>query len=177
MDNNNFEQQFTRNVQQTVATQPAARPTSTNNNLKSPLASKASWIVIVGLSFVILLQIVTLIIVLTNFANSPSEEPEDYVDDNSFTAYDDPNFSYDDEENLTAFNIVCDNNNGTNYSFSLDNKYTSPSGSGTYSITNSNIVILDGNTDHVLYYDGLSLIDGITIYDCEEPDAENTDAE
>lgn len=175
MDNNNFEQQFTRNVQQAATVPPATNAINNNPSTGGALSSKLPWIIVAGLSFIILLQVVALIIVLTNFSPAADDELEDggEVDDTSVDGSD-ANFLYDDNENLVAFNATC-TNNGSTYTFSTDNKYTSPNGSGTYSVINDGVVVLDNNTSHTLYYDSISVADGVTIYTCEEPTTEETE--
>lgn len=171
--NDNFEQQFAKNVQQAVATQPPIKPTSDSNVSSHAASSKIPWIIIAGLSFVILLQVIALIIVLTNFAPETSIESDADTEEDS-VIYNDPNYKYDDNGNLIAFNLTC-SNNGANLAFSINNQYTSPNNSGTYSITNNNIISLDDNPNHILYYDGFSIIDGTTIYNCEDSTTENTE--
>ena len=174
MDNNNFEQQFTRNVQQTATVQPAAGATNSNPST-SALSSKLPWIIVAGLSFVILLQVIALIIVLTNFAPETFDESDEAdIDENSVMSSDE-NYLYDNDENLIAINATC-TKDGNSFTFSTDKKYTSPSGSGTYYIINDDIIVLDNNTSHPLYYDSISVIDGTTIYTCEEPDTEGVES-
>lgn len=174
MDNNNFEQQFTKNVQQAAATQSNIQPNNSSNTSASasPLTTKMPWIIIASLSLVIILQVIILIVVLTNLASNSSEVAEEEDIDTTDITYNDPNATFDSEGLLTATNTTCTNDNGT-YTFTTDGKYTFGSQSGTYTITNGNLITLDGDTNHILYYDIINLADGLTIYNC----AVDTDTE
>lgn len=173
MNNDNFEQQFAKNVQQQVSVAP---PTSsvTNQSSTSSTPSALPWVIVAILSAVVLLQVVVLIIVLINFIPESFGESTTETDETSVVSSD-SNYVYDDEERLVAFNAVCTNeDNGDNFTFSVDQKYTSPNGSGTYSIVRDSVIVLDDDKDKVFYYDGIILADGLTIYDCEEYSTENT---
>lgn len=182
MDNNNFEQQFAKNVQQSVAnTTPNTQsvinsptPTGTANNTPSnTFLFKLPWIIIACLALVIIIQVIILIIFLSNSA-SESSEGEDIDTNDATVTISEPGFIYDSDENLTAFELTCVNNDAS-FVFTADNKYTSPSGnSGTYSVINNSVISLDGNTEHTLYYDsGITIIDGTTFYDCKAPGTTN----
>ncbi|MBR0460569.1 hypothetical protein IJI91_01080 [Candidatus Saccharibacteria bacterium] len=183
MDNNNFEQQFAKNVQQSVAnTTPNTQsvinsptPTGTANDTppNTPV-SKLPWIIIAGLSLIVIAQTIILIITLFNSTSKISSEEDDT--DETIVTIDEPGFVYDSDENLVAFELTCTNNDAS-FVFTTDNKYTSPSGSsGTYSVINNNIISLDGNTEHTLYYDSsIAVIDGATFYYCEAPNTTNTE--
>lgn len=178
MDNNDFEQQFAKNVQQTVATQSNIQPNNNNNSASaSPLTSKMPWIIIASLSLVVILQVIILVVVLTNFTSNNSELAEEEDVDITDTTYNDPDSVFDNDGLLTATNTTCTNGDNS-YTFTTDGEYTSNSTSGTYTITNGNLITLDGNTSKVLYYDIVSLADGLTIYNCSvDTDIEEEPAE
>lgn len=167
MDNNgNFEQQFTQNLK---ASAPVAQPVGADTgNSKLPL------IIAIVLAVVTLIESIVLIITLTNyfsFFNTNGEEEEYYeevpVDEE---AYIDNNYNYDSEFNLTAFNVTCTSNDGASYTFDLTNNYSysgTPSSTGTYTINDSDLISLS-NSDKVLYYNGVSVADGLTLYTCTE---------
>lgn len=172
MDNNSdFAQQFTQNIKAT-ATQPAytTQPPVASNGAKLPL------IVAAILAVVVLVESIALIITLNNYFsffgenNSYGEEAATTED-----GYTDGNFIYDANDNLTAMNLTCTTEDGRSYGFSIDGKYQQLSGPdilssfGTYTITNDTLIALNNsaNNGKVLYYDGLNLADGLTIYECK----------
>ncbi len=166
MDNNgNFEQQFTQNLKDGTSVAQLAEPTT--NNSKLPL------IVAIVLGVITLLETIALIISLTNRPTTTSfEEGDEYLEeanvgDDDYAG----NFNYDNELNLTSFNATCTSNDGASYSFNISNKYNfsgSPAASGSYTITNSDLISLT-DSNKVLYYNGIYVADGLTVYMCEEP--------
>ena len=159
---NNYEQQFTQSLQAA----PASAGVTTN--------SKLPLIVAAILAAVTLVESIALVISLTNQSNLATEEEDiSYVDDSDYSAAD---YVYDDEDNLSAVNLNCKNENGAYYKLTTDKNYQQYDasnqmvGSGTYSIVRDSIIPLsssNGNgSEHVLFYDGVILADGTTVYDC-----------
>ena len=165
MDNNNFEQQFTQNLK-AMPMQPAEASGS----------SKLPLVISVALAVIVIVQSIALIITLTNYfsiANGEAEysdvEEEPVISDD----YNDSDYVYDSEDNLTAVNITCKGSNGASIQLTTDNKYQSGSDYGTYTIIRDSIVPVTSSdgTKKVLYYDGVILADGTTIYDCGEAES------
>lgn len=170
MDNTgNFEQQFTQNVKAT-ATQPVyeAQSVGTTGNSKLLIA------ITIALAAIVLVESIALVLTLSNYfsytnAESGGEENEASYEENTSN----PNYSWDESYNLTAMNLTCTAEDGSYFTFDLNNKYeehnsTSAIASlGSYAITNGSLVSLS-NSGKVLYYDGWDIADGLTIYKCEE---------
>ena len=165
MDNNsNFEQQFTQNLKASAA--PVADSSSSS--------SKLPLVVAIALAAVTLVESIVLIVTLSNYFSlvgsmNETEVVEESIPEDSLV---DNNYTYDDSDNLVSMNVKCTNGNGVSYDLKTDNSYTlsgsdSANATGTYTITNDSLVSLSGS-NKVLYYDGISLADGLTIYECEE---------
>ena len=174
MDNNsNFEQQFTQNLK---ASAPVAQPVaaSTENN-KLPL------IIAIVLAIVTLVETIALIISLTTRPTTvtTTSQPETYYGEVPVEGEDyiDEDYTYDDDFNLTAFRATCTAEDGSTYTFDLSNNFTKSgdsSSNGTYSITDSDLISLS-NSDKVLYYNGISVADGLTVYTCEQATESTTE--
>lgn len=170
MDNNSFEQQFAQNLKTTAVT-PVAEPQS---------GSKLPLVVAIALAAVTLVETIVLIITLSNYfslVNNDLLGTGDYEEpvDDDLAEYDNY-YTYNSDNNLTAMNLICTSQNGDKYTTNLSNNYTFTSSdgttnSGTYTITNDSLIQLSGS-NKVVFYDGFSIADGLTIYECEEPVAE-----
>ena len=171
MDNNsNFEQQFTQNLN---AGAPTMQPIETTTG-----SSKLPLIVAIALAAITLVESIVLIITLSNYFSLANDTYSEDIEEES--AVDevivDNNYNYDDNDNLVSLNATCTNNSGATYTLKTDNSYTlsgsdSANTSGTYTVTNDSLISLSGS-NKVLYYDGISLADGLTIYECEENGSE-----
>ena len=169
MDSNrNFEQQFTQSLKASASAPSAQSITASSENSKLPL------IVAIVLAIVTLVETIALIISLTNRPTTSVSEPEEDVYYGEVPVngeeYSDENYTYDDELNLIAFRATCVAENGSSYSFDISNNFTysgDSSSNGTYTISDSDLISLSNN-DKVLYYNGISVADGLTIYNCEE---------
>ena len=163
MDNSNFEQQFKQNLKTPVETVPVA---TTANSSKLPL------VIAIALAAITLVESIVLLITLSNYFAVTNEEPADW-DIASEEEVDSGVYTYDDNYNLTAFNLKCTAEDGSYYTLDTDNQYEEHNAadaivaSGPYSITNDSLVSLSGS-NKVLYYDGFDIADGLTIYTCEE---------
>lgn len=165
---NNYEQQFAQSIQ------AAPAPVGTTSNSKLPL------IIAAILAAITLIESIALVISLTNQSNLATEEEtaEAIVDDTDYNASD---YVYDNEDNLTAIKLKCTAENGAYFQLDTDRNYQQYDasgqavGSGTYSILRDSIVSLSssngGNSEHVLFYDGIILADGTTVYDCTTTEA------
>lgn len=163
MDNNSFEQQFT----QSLNAVPLQSADSGMGKSKLPV------IISIVLAVIVVIESIALIFIVNNPSSGTEEdydvddgyieEEEDYVDNN---------YAYDDNDNLIAMNASCKATDGSTITLDTSGKYTATgplAGSGTYTITNDSLISLSGS-DKILYYDGWSLADGLTIYSCEETD-------
>lgn len=176
MENENFEQQFQQNLQASMA-QPVANNTGSG---KLPL------IISIALAAVVLVESIALVITLNNYfaiTNGDEDVEEVAIDEEEEN---NGVYIYDDDYNLTAMNITCTAENGAKFVLTNAKNYqeldssSSQIGSGSYSITNDSLVSLSGannNQERVLYYDGFSLADGTTLYECEENVPSSTDTE
>lgn len=164
MDNNgNYERQFAQNLKS--ATPIPMENASTGSN-------KLLLVITIMLAIITLMESIALITTLNNYFSIMNEEV--VVDESSFEeepVYD--AYVYDDDYNLTAFNLICTTEDGSYFSFDSDKKFEQHnttgaiSASGSYTITNDSLITLSGS-DKVLYYDGFDIADGLTIYNCEE---------
>lgn len=181
MDNSNsFEQQFAQNLKATA--QPVqyynTNPSGNSGN------SKLSLVIIISLAAITLVESIVLLITLRNYFSTVnnyfalSEEysrgtttTDDEENDNVDNVY-----IYDDNENLTAMDVTCTTADGNSYSFTNTGTYTGGGISGTYTITNDSLISLSGSSK-VLYYDGSTVADGLTIYECKENNTTAINAE
>lgn len=174
MDNNSFEQQFTQKVKATTVPLPTA-PIPDNNSSKLPL------IIAIVLALVTLIESIILIITLNNYFSITSVEGEEAYEIPEDEALLENAYIYDDDSNLVAMSLSCTNEDGTYYNFNTDNQFEQHNAngalttSGSYTITNDNLISLSGS-NKVLYFDGFGIADGLTIYNCEEV-ATETDAD
>lgn len=176
---NSFEQQFTQNLQASMATAP-----------EKPNKSKFAVITII-LAVIIVLESIVLIavIVSSNMQQSSSEdfaeeyeeieedEGEEDLTETDPTEYEIDAYYYKDNS-LSAFSLICIQDSSlASFNFSPDNsvrEYDSSSSliaSGTYSISNEHLIKItysNDNKERVLYYDGTNIADGLTIYYCNE---------
>lgn len=172
---------------------PANSPASVNiPTSAAPIPSSTSrlpLIVIIILSAVVLLQSIALIILLNNrpatsgvddsaeiAEDSGNIEEIDYTTSSSYT--------YDESNNLTAFNIACASNVGASFKFNGDGNYTQQDAmnniisSGNYQIHDSHLVHLtpsNGAAKTLYYLDGTKIADGLDIYTCTETAEENAE--
>ena len=174
MENNNFEQQFQQDIKSSMV-QPVAKDSG---------ASKLPLVISIALAAVILVESIALVITLSNYfslVNGGGEYEDSVIADD---IEDDNSFVYNDDYNLTAMNITCIAGDGAKFVFAIDNNYqqynasSSVINSGTYSITNDSLVALSNSSNQqgkVLYYDGFTIADGLTIYNCETNTTEATE--
>ena len=172
MDNENFRQQFTQNVKAASAPPVAV--------VESP--SRLPFIISIALAAIVLVESIALLVTMTNYFSIANEVElgDEVVTEENYT---ETNYFFTDEGKLKAFYLVCTSEAGNKFIFNKDNTYTkadsnsSQTGSGNYSITNDSIVSLDGSSDKILYYDGFSIAEGTTLYNCEEVATNETAAE
>ena len=167
---NNFEQQFTQNLQ----TSMAAAPSATQNN------NKLQLVITIALAAIVLFESIALLIALINFPspndnlayeNSESEQVEseevEFVEDTFF---------YDENDNLVALNLKCTSDDGATMVFASDNTFkqydqnTTMIESTNYSIHDSKLIEvlnpINSESPKVFYFDGMDVADGLKIYKC-----------
>ena len=176
MDNNNFEQQFTQNVKSAMPAKPVANTGDGSSRL--PL------VVAIVLGVITLVETVILAVTLVNFFQvvNPAEEEAIESDYEPFSG-EDESTGYNDDDELVWLNVTCTNKDSdSKYVFTKSKSYQLYNGSnlvnsGSYTIVNDSLVSLSGNEGKVLFYDGWSIADGLTIYDCDFEVEETTEAE
>lgn len=168
MDNNN-KQEFIPNSKQEVA-QPSLQPTSYS---KPTTSLKLPLIVSLTMGIVAILEAIALVIVIINMVNV---ENYDYSDLEATVEEVPDAYKFDSNDDIVAFSLTCTSHDNARMTFTGNNTYSiydqssSQIGSGTYSIIRSSAVTLkdkDGSSKTV-YYDGTSIIDGTTFYECQE---------
>ncbi len=167
MDNNNYEQQFSQNVKSTM---PAPAPIAVGGE-----SSKLPLIVAAILGVVTLVESIILIVTLINFFQlaNPGEEDVITSEDTYLDIGEDGTSGYDDDGNLVWLNLTCTNSeSGDKYTLTESGSYqfsgSSQTGSGEYTIVNDSLISLTGASGNkVLFYDGYSIADELTLYDCD----------
>ena len=168
MNNDNFEQQFSQKVKATMPPAPAAPVVATGG-------SSLPLIVAIVLGVITLLESVVLIFTLINYFQLANPGEVETVPEAEYIEGGDDGLSgYDDSGNLIWLNLTCTNKeSGNKFVLTKSNKYQYYTGStisesGDYAIVNDNLVSLSGsNSSKVIYYDGYSLADSLTLYDCD----------
>ncbi|MBQ3432837.1 hypothetical protein IJG22_00890 [Candidatus Saccharibacteria bacterium] len=174
MDNSNdYNQQFIQSVKASVQSQPIPPQKTTSSRTQN--SSIIYTAIIIALVIVILVESITIAVLINNLFYG---EGDDGYIDNTETAAEDlshGNYIYGSDGKLVALNAKCINNNdGSSYEFTTEGDYhynnsgALPS-SGIYTIQNDSLISLQSSLsgDKVLYYDGLNLADGLTIYVCD----------
>lgn len=177
MDNNNYEQEFLKKVQQQPAPSPRPVAKTTTSATSLPL------ILSILLAIVVLVESVALVIFAINYGAVLDLYGETEYDENTTGTNDSPDalnegavFSYDENYNITAFEITCTAEDGSKFAFTKSGTYQKTDSSsnsidsGNYSITNGSAVILKSANnpgDKIVYYDGYDVIEGLSFYTCE----------
>lgn len=180
MDNNSYEQEFIKNIKQTK--QPASPPRPTPKPITN--SSTPSLIVSIILGIIVLVESVALVIFAINYGEvlglygeTGAEYIEGSIEETPESLSEKSAFNYDDEYNITAFNLVCNTEDGSQYEFTKTGTYqktsnaSSSTDSGTYSIVNNSAVVLENPSrtdDIVVYFDGDTIIDGTDFYTCDD---------
>ena len=180
MNDNSYEQEFIKNVKR------ASGPSVGGANSGATSSSKLPLVVSILLAIIVLVESVALIVFAINYAevldlygedvaveyDSSKDSPED-LSENS-------NFTFDNDYNVTAFNLECVSEDDAKYSFTKAGEYkktdktSAVTDSGSYSIVNSGAVILNSRSDaiggekKIVYYDGYNIMDGLNFYTCDE---------
>lgn len=179
MDNNgNFEQQFMQNLRNSAAPAAPAAPAAAAPAVDtSGGSSKVSLIIAIILAMVVLVESIALVVALISLGQVNSGEY--YDDDEGASDVDDvdseSNYVFNDDYDLVALNVVCDNQeSGNKIELTTSNGYKLVDASGnaintgTYTMLRDSIVVVktSNGSESTLYYDGLVLVDGKTIYEC-----------
>ena len=181
MENNNYEQEFIQNVKRTsqpVPSRQTALKTSANTSV-------APLVIAIILALVVLIESIALAIFAVNYGEAldlyggdySSEIEYDSVSDSPEALSEASSYNYDDDYNITAFDLTCTTDDGSKYTFTKSKSYqktdasSNSTSSGSYSIINSGAVVLNSsntNEEKIVYYDGYDIIEGTTFYACEE---------
>lgn len=150
------------------------------NNNNGQQSSGKLIIIAAILAVGMVLESIALVIAISNYSSLVDENAEEASEVPIEDTYDETKFVYDENYNLLAVDLKCTAENGSTFTFNLDKGYkqhdSTGDSSGTYTITNDSLISLSGS-DKILYYDGFDVADGLTIYDCAEPDTESSSAE
>lgn len=177
---NNYEQEFIKKVKTTNQPTPPNRRTQSSAEAKPSLA----LIVAIILAITVLVESVALIVFAVNYGevldlygDTGIEYPEEPTSDSPEELSSDSDFDYDDDLNITAFNLTCTNEDDSQYVFTKSGTYQKSNSasnaidSGTYSIINSGAIVLDSanqSEDKIVYYDGYDIIEGTSFYTCDD---------
>ncbi len=168
MNNNDFEENFMQNVKQTLPQRPQ-QP----SNQTSAQPSKLPLIIAIVSVFIALVELVVIVFLIVN--NYETEDDITADDSSDFEISTSTPFSFDDEGNISAFDLTCTAENGDKYTFSKAKKYTktsasSSTSSGIYSTVKGTAIILNNTESEeeapVLYYDGEYVFEHTTPYEC-----------
>ena len=183
MENNNYEQDFIKNVRATSRVAPPA-----NKGVGSTDgASRLPLIVSIVLAMAVLVESIALIVFAVNYGEVLDLYGEDLVESELDVNDDSPEalsegsiYNFDENYMITAFDLTCVADDGMKYSFTKAGDYEKTDDSsniidsGTYSILNGSVVVLnnsDGSANDkkkATYYDGAYFIEDTTFYTCEE---------
>lgn len=168
----NFEQQFTQNIKSTPI-QPVQSPDSGGS-------SKLPWIVVSILAGIVLIESIVFVITASNYFTLASED--EYTESElEAEEYTDPNYIYDDNGLLVAFNETCRNSDDSYYKFTTNKNYqyfdssANPVSSGTYDLERESVIFLSGAPNKTLFYVGNYIVDGNITYECDN--IEDTESE
>ncbi len=166
-NNNNFEQQFTQNVKSVTPVQSVAAGEG---------SSKLPLIISIVLGAVTLIESIILVVTLVNFfqvVNPTEEEINADVEEYDTIGDDDEFVGYNDDDEVDWLNLTCTNEEtGNQYVLTQSKsfqKYENSSlvNSGSYAVFNDSLISLSGDEGKVLFFDGYSIADGLTVYDCD----------
>lgn len=121
----------------------------------------------------VLVESVILVFFGVNFFNRNDDEiPSEEI---SLVSTEDGMYTFDDLDNIASFSLKCTNEDDS-VQFSFDKNMTyvkniplQPTETGTYSIINNQVIVLNPNngSERTVYYNGASIIEGASFYDCE----------
>ena len=139
-------------------------------------SSKLPLIISIVLGAVTLIESIILVITLVNFFQvvNPIEEGINPDVEEYDTIGDDDEFvGYNDDDEVDWLNLTCTNEEtGNQYVLTQSKnfqKYENSSlvNSGSYAVFNDSLISLSGDEGKVLFFDGYSIADGLTVYDCD----------
>lgn len=178
MNNDSYEKAFINSIKQTEQQTPSLQPKSkTVTNTPTLLLIMA-----ITLAAIVLIESIALTIFAVNYGEvldlyggHESENSETAANDSPEALSENGDFNYDEDYNVTAFNLTCTNEDKSKYIFNKNGEYqktdasSNPTESGTYSIINSSAIVLKNpkqTENKIVYYDGYDVIEDITFYDC-----------
>ena len=166
---NEYEENFRRDLHKKMESESLQKKI----NQKQGVA----WAIVVVLAVMILFETIVLSIVLVNASDSnDSYDFETTEDDIVVEDFDvDLGEEYDEEGNVVAIEQKCTSDGGEKFEFKYDKKYKRYGkdgdlvDEGSYDMVNGSLLALKDGTEagRVLYYDGYSVADGLTLYYCD----------
>lgn len=173
MNNNNFEQQFIQNIKSNAS--PVEQNAEQKHNLFAILI-----VVIIFIGIQLILSIAILINI--NSSSGYKNEEVSFNDEPSIDENEGTEGVYDNNDCLIAMDITCASEDGVNILLTKRNTYQKLDANstildkGSYAITRGSVFkFADSNKDDfILFYDGYTLTDGTTFYDCEATTIDET---
>lgn len=177
--NNDYEKEFVNNVYQGVE-KSGVGVGANQSKTKAKGSSNIAFIVAVVAIIGMILELIILLVVLLNM---PKDDSDVSINENEIVyEYDwegmdsSPAFLYDEKFQLKGFSLKCTLEGKGEYIFDKNggfSKYGVSSeleNSGEYEIVKSSAVVLKGKdgVEKVVYYNAISIIDGLDFYECEQ---------
>ncbi|MBQ6414609.1 hypothetical protein IJI28_03255 [Candidatus Saccharibacteria bacterium] len=180
MNNSNYEKEFINSIKQTGQQIPLSQ-----QKLKiATNTSKPHLAITIILAIIVLIESVALAILAFNYGevldlygNNEPEYNETTNNDSPEALSNDNDFTYGENYEVTAFNLICTNGDGSKYTFTKSKNYQKTdtslgsTESGTYSIVNGGAVILNNpnqTEEKIVYYNGYDIMEGTTFYTCDK---------
>lgn len=176
MDNNDFEQDFIKKVkQQPVVPQKTVTETTVRSSMLTLILPIIFAVVVLVESVALVIFAINYGVVLNLYGENYAEHSEEKVDDLPEAHGENNDYSIDDNYNVIAFNLTCEVQDGSRYTFAKSGNYqkydktSDTTESGSYSIVNGSAVVLKNSNqseDTVVFYDGENIIENTTFYVC-----------
>ena len=166
MDNDNsFQQQFVQNV----------KTTTVEASTQKSSAQFLPLVIAAILGVIVIIQSIALIMIGSNLSSLFNDDvPEDTTESIDNTDVADP-YIYNENKELVAITSTCKADDGSSLALTKTNTFeeydsnNSLIGSGTYKITRDSVFNFQKSSgDRTLFFDGFTLTDGTTFYNCEE---------
>ena len=166
---NEFEEKFKKDLHNKMVAESLQKKTDQKQS--------AAWVIVVILAVAIVLETIIFSIIIANYVNK--ENSDDFeMTENDVTVEDyivDLGEEYDEEGNIVAIEQKCTSDGGEKFEFKYDKNYKRYGkdgdlvDEGSYDMVNGSLLALKDGTEagRVLYYDGYSVADGLTLYYCD----------
>ena len=152
-----------------------------NNNTPKKQTNLSQIISLIAIIIVIIQSIIIVVLLINNSsltnntATSNENASNDIEVEEDKGSVSSETYIFDDNDNLIALNYKCVLDDDTYFILDKSNKISkwdagSEVKTGNYSIFNNNLIQTSFTNDNgnVLYYDGIHLADGTTLYKCQE---------